>query len=191
MSEVRIRPADPSDPVAEVIGSAFAAAGESAALVALWGELECSDALRASLVAERAGQVVGHVGLSQAWVDARRELAEAWVLSPLSVVPGEQGRGTGTALVGAAVETARAGGTPLLFVEGDPGYYGRRGFARADRHGFAPASARTPGAAFQVVRFDAQEDWMTGQVVYRDLWWRHDAAGLRDPLLSEMEEEYR
>lgn len=76
---------------------------------------------------------------------------------------------------------------PLLFLEGDPGYYGPRGFERAGLHGFVPASVRTPDAAFQVVRFDSHQDWMTGQLIYRDLWWRHDAAGLRDPLLAEIE----
>jgi hypothetical protein len=28
----------------------------------------------------------------------------------------------------------------------------------------------------------------SGQVFYRDVWWRHDAAGLRDPMLAEIEE---
>jgi putative acetyltransferase len=91
-------------------------------------------------------------------------------------------------LLAAAVGAARESGTPLLFLEGDPGYYGARGFARADSLGFAPASSRTPGPAFQVVRFAAHEEWMTGQVIYRDMWWRHDAAGLRDPLLAQLEE---
>ena len=27
-----------------------------------------------------------------------------------------------------------------------------------------------------------------GQLIYRDVWWRHDLAGLRDPKLAEMEE---
>jgi putative acetyltransferase len=38
-----------------------------------------------------------------------------------------------------------------------------------------------------VVRFAAHEEWMTGQLIYRDVWWRYDAAGLRDPLLAELE----
>ena len=28
---------------------------------------------------------------------------------------------------------------------------------------------------------------MTGRVVYRDVWWEHDATGLRDPLLAQVE----
>lgn len=42
--------------------------------------------------------------------------------------------------------------------------------------------------AFQVVRFEPLRDWMTGRLVYPDVWWRHDAAGLRDPVLAELEQ---
>ena len=28
---------------------------------------------------------------------------------------------------------------------------------------------------------------MTGRFVYPDVWWRHEAAGLRDPDLAELE----
>jgi putative acetyltransferase len=82
---------------------------------------------------------------------------------------------------------AGEGGAPLLFLEGGPGYYGARGFERADRLGFAPATVRTP--AFQVARFEGHEEWMTWRLVYRDIWWRHDLAGLRDPLLAQVEQE--
>ena len=183
--EVVVRPARPDDAVAHVVREAFADEGERNA--ALWAELEDSGVVRASIVAERDGEVVGHVGLSHAWVDARQELVDVWLLSPLSVVPAQQGTGVGSRLVAAAVEAARSNGTPLLFLEGDPGYYGTRGFERADRLGFAPPSVRTPGPAFQVARFDTHEEWMTGQLVYRDVWWRYDAAGLRDPLLAQIE----
>jgi putative acetyltransferase len=143
---------------------------------------------RTGLVAEERGAVVGHVGLSRAWVDARPRLVEVWVLSPLSVLPERQRTGLGTALVAAAVETARGGGTPALFLEGSPSFYGARGFERADRYGVLPAALeRTPRAAFQVAVFETHEPWMTGQLIYPDVWWEHDAAGLRDPFLAEVE----
>ncbi len=186
--DVLLRPAASVDEVLPVIRAAFADEGDPVA--AIWSEICDSDALRASLVVEVDGQVMGHVGCSHAWLDARRELVDVWLLSPLAVRPERQGRGIGTRLVGAAVERARADGTPLMFLEGDPGYYTSRGFERAAELGFAPPSARTPDPAFQVVRFAAHEDWMTGQVVYRDVWWRHDAAGLRDPLLAQLEERF-
>ena len=184
-TEPVIRPSRPGDAVDRVIRDAFAEDGEK--LVALWAELEQSDLLRGSLVAERDGEVVGHVGLSHAWLDARRELVDVWLLSPLGVVRREQGAGIGSQLLEAAVDAARKSGAPLLFLEGDPGYYGGRGFEPGAAHGLTPASARTPAPAFQVVRFEAHEDWMTGQLIYPDLWWRYDAAGLRDPLLAQIE----
>jgi putative acetyltransferase len=180
-----VREARPDDRVGLVIREAFAE--EGARVEALWAEVEQSDALRGSIVAELDGEVVGHVGLSHSWVDARRALVDVWVLSPLSVVPRHQRKGVGSRLISAAVDAARASGTPLLFLEGDPGYYGARGFERADAWGFAPASVRVPAPAFQVVRFDSHEEWMTGRLIYRDVWWRHEAAGLRDPRLAEVE----
>lgn len=144
---------------------------------------------RTGLLVEQGGHVLGHVGLSQAWVDARPALVEVWVLSPLSVVPERQREGIGTVLVAAAIETARGSGVPALFLEGSPAYYGGRGFVRADALGFLPAALeRTPRPAFQVVLFEGWEPWMTGQLIYPDIWWQHGAAGLRDPELAEIEQ---
>src|SRR3954454_8570116 len=148
-----VRPEQPADheAVRRLVAAAF---GEDdpvhgSDVAQIWASL--GHHRRAGLVAEERGVVVGHVGLSQGWVDARRDLVEVWVLSPLSVVPERQGEGFGTALVAAAVETARGSGTPALFLEGSPYYYGSRGFERADRHGFLPAApGGTPPPALPV-----------------------------------------
>lgn len=184
-----VRPEQPADreDVLRVIAAAFGDHGEVVADI--WATL--GHHKRAGLVVEQGGHVLGHVGLSGAWVDARRALVEVWVLSPLSVVPERQNEGVGTALVAAAVEAARGSGVPVLFLEGSPVYYGARGFEQADRRGFLPpALERTPRVAFQCVCFDGLEDWMTGQLIYPDTWWTHDAAGLRDPRLAELEERF-
>ncbi len=83
--EVTVRRGGPHDLVGAVITAAFADEGKQVAL--LWAEVEASDALRAGLLAERGGVVVGHIGLSHAWLDARRELVDVWLLGPLSVLP--------------------------------------------------------------------------------------------------------
>jgi len=184
-----VRPEQPADrdDVLRVIAAAFDDHGEVVADI--WATL--GHHKRAGLVVEQGGHVLGHVGLSRAWVDARPALVEVWVLSPLSVVPERQNQGIGTALVAAAVETARESGVPVLFLEGSPFYYGARGFERADRRGFLPAALeRSPGASFQCVCFDGLEDWMRGQLIYPDTWWTHDSAGLRDPRLAELEERF-
>lgn len=189
-----VRPEQPVDreSVLRVIAAAFGAdghEGHAADVVAIWEGL--GRHRRAGLVAEQGGHVLGHVGLSRAWLDARRALVEVWVLSPLSVLPERQREGIGTLLVAAAIETARGSGVPVLFLEGSPAYYGARGFARADRHGFMPAALeRTPRAAFQCVLFDGHEDWMTGQLIYPSVWWEQDSSGLRDPHLAELEERF-
>ena len=40
------------------------------------------------------------------------------------------------------------------------------------------------------MRFDGHEEWMTGQLIYPAVWWEHDAAGLRDPDLAEVEQRF-
>jgi putative acetyltransferase len=168
-----------------VVRAAFGA--EGATVAGLVDALDAAGHLRASLVAREDGQVVGYVGLSRSWVDARERLVEVLVLSPLAVRPDHQGRGIGAALVAAARGRADELGAPALFLEGDPAYYGRRGFQRADPAGFTRPSVRIPHPAFQVALLAGHEPWMRGALVYCDPFWAHDCVGLRDPQLTEWE----
>jgi putative acetyltransferase len=134
-----------------------------------------------SLVAEHEGQLAGHVMFSRSLLDAPRRLVEVQVLSPLGVLPGQQKQGIGSALVrhGLALLAERA--VPLVFLEGDPGYYSRLGFVPGGGLGFRKPSLRIPDRAFQVATMPACEPWMTGTLVYAEPFWRHDAVGRRDP----------
>jgi putative acetyltransferase len=175
-------PAD-RDAIRRVHTSAFGDDGTVAAL---------TDALRAapaplaplSFVASvdggADGEIVGHVMLSASRLDAPSQLVSVYVLSPLGVLPGYQRQGIGTALIGVALAAARDGGVPLVFLEGDPAYYGRRGFERADARGFRAPSLRIPPPAFQVARMPGYEPWMTGTLVYHDAFWDYDCVGLRE-----------
>lgn len=107
-----------------------AAFGHHEGVAELWEEVVGRGLVRASVVAVEGDEIVGHVRVSHAWLDARR------------------------ALVAAAVDASRAAGTPALFLEGDPAFYGPRGFEAAGDLGFRPASSRTPDRAFQVVTFE-------------------------------------
>lgn len=189
--DFEIRPAEPrdADAVLEVIRAAFGAGAPAHGdqVADLWADVRGGDHLLAERVAVVDGAVVGHVGVSHCWVDARRELAPACMLSPLSTAPEHQGSGIGTALVAAAIDVARGLGRPALFLEGSPTYYGSRGFEPASAHGFEPPTPRVPAPAFQVVLLGDQPDWLTGRVVYPEVWWRHDSTGLRDPDLAEVE----
>ena len=170
--------------VRDVVTEAFGEEGRTVA--ALVDDLRVAHA-RAELVAEEAGEVVGHVMLSRSWVDARQALVEVLVLSPLSVAPRHQGGGVGTALVAAAIEEAGRLGAPALFLEGSPDYYGARGFEPATPRGFRSPSPRVPEPAFQVAVLDGLETWMRGPLVYCEPFWTHDCVGLRDPHLAEIE----
>lgn len=173
------------DAVARVVREAF---GDEGQLVAeLVTALEAADKARHALVAEVDGEVVGHVQLNHSWLDTRRQLVDVLVLSPLSVLPAHQGNGIGRELLAAAVGTARASGCPALFLEGDPGFYGRHGFEPASNRGFVRPSTRIPEPAFQVVVLPTHEDWMTGGLIYCEPFWALDCVGLRDPLLAEVE----
>lgn len=160
---------------------------EGSFIVRLLDALEVSGKMAVSLVAERAGEVVGHVGLSRAWVDARERLVDVLVLSPLGVAPSHQGAGVGAELVAAALEAARADGAPAVFLEGDPGYYSRLGFEAGSRHGFVRPSVRIPEPAFQVCLLEDPEEWMRGALVYCDAFWELDCVGLRGPVLDQVE----
>jgi putative acetyltransferase len=184
-----VRPAIEPDqaPIRHVAAAAFGAE-HGPGIVRLLDALDRAGHTRADLVADLDGELVGHVRLCRSWIDARRALVEVLVLSPLSVVPHRQGGGVGTALVAAALQHARQLAAPAVFLEGSPSYYGTRGFTSASRVGFTRPSARIPDRAFQVALLPTHEQWMSGALVYCDPFWAEDCVGLRDPLLTELEE---
>ena len=106
------------------------------------------------------------------------------------MAPAHQGSGLGTALLEAAVAEAGRLGAPAVFLEGDPTFYSARGWRPAAGHGFTAPSARIPGPAFQVVLLEAHQSWMTGALVYVDAFWALDCVGLRDPMLSQVEQMF-
>jgi putative acetyltransferase len=135
-----------------------------------------------SLLAEHNGVVVGHVMFTTCLLDAPPQLVRVQVLSPLAVAPEHQGTGVGSELVRSGLSTMAERGVPIVFLEGDPGYYARFGFIPGAERGFRKPSLRIPYAAFQAVLLAAYEPWMTGTLVYSEPFWQHDAVGLRRPI---------
>jgi putative acetyltransferase len=133
-----------------------------------------------SLVAEHDRQVVGHVMFTRSLLDSPRRLVEVQVLSPLAVMPELHKRGIGSALVRHGLGILAERSAPLVFLEGDPGYYSRFGFVPGGDLGFRKPSLRIPDGAFQAIKLPEYEPWMTGTLVYAEPFWRHDAVGLRD-----------
>jgi putative acetyltransferase len=142
---VHVRPERPEDARAvwTVHEAAFGRPAEARLVARLRQEARPS----VSLVAERGGRVVGHVFFSPVEIGS----VPAGALAPVGVLPQEQARGAGGALVRAGIEASRALGWELLFVLGDPAYYGRFGFVLA-----APRGLRYESAAFDAA-FQVQE----------------------------------
>jgi putative acetyltransferase len=177
---IRPETADDVDAVRSVHVAAF---DDPVTIPALVDALRADSAAGApiSLVAVDDGLVVGHVMLSRCRLDAPRRIVDVLCLSPLGVLPDRHGRGIGSLLVAEALAEADRHGAPLVFLEGDPGFYSSRGFVRADTLGFRSPSLRIPPPAFQVAALSAYEPWMTGTFVYSDVFWALDCVGLRDP----------
>jgi predicted N-acetyltransferase YhbS len=117
-----------------------------------------------SFVALEDDRVVGHVMSSWSEIEGTDE--RFLQLSPLGVVPEAQGRGHGSALVRATLAGARALGQPIIFLEGNPAYYGRFGFVRADELGWLPPPETLVDWAFQVAILDEHASPPRGQVAY-------------------------
>lgn len=85
------------------------------------------------------GETIGHAALTPVTIGDDRETALG--LGPVAVLPERQGTGVGAALVEAGLAAARQRGRSVVFVLGDPAYYGRFGFELAPPRGlrFGPA----------------------------------------------------
>lgn len=88
--------------------------------------LRQADALSISLVADYAGQIIGHLAFSAVTIEGQ---ASDWYgLAPLAVDPDWQNQGIGSQLVQAGLENLNNLGAVGCVVLGDPQYYGRFGF---------------------------------------------------------------
>ena len=171
MSVIRVRPERPEDipAITRVTELAFRAhphSQQTEHFVIL--ALRQAGALAVSLVAERDGEIVGHVAFSPVRISDGS--AHWYGLGPVAVLPERQGDGIGTALIEQGLSTLRARGAAGCVVLGEPGYYGRFGFeARADC-----VYEGVPPAYFQSLTLGASP--AAGRVTY------HDAFGAtREP----------
>ncbi|MGH3382253.1 MAG: GNAT family N-acetyltransferase [Actinoallomurus sp.] len=153
--------------VRDVTAAAFAPSGREGGVpaeVGLLAELHTCDAWLPALsfvaVAPDA-EVIGHVVCTRGRVDA----APALALGPLSVRPGHQRRGVGSALVHAVLGAADALDEPLVALLGSPGYYARFGFRLAEEYAIIPP---VPGwrPHFQVRTLTAYEHGSGGTFAY-------------------------
>jgi putative acetyltransferase len=126
--DIRAEGEDDHNAVRSVVAAAFGPAVEVAGLV---DGLRASSAFipELSLVATVDDVVVGHVLLTAGeLVDELAVRHRVLVLSPLSVLPQQQRRGIGAALVREALARADAAGEEMVVLQGSPAYYPRFGF---------------------------------------------------------------
>jgi putative acetyltransferase len=117
-----------------------------------------------SLVAVSGGQTVGHVISS--YIDVVPGTRRVLQVGPLAVVPSHQGRGIGSALMQETIRVADKRGEPLLLIEGNPNYYGRFGFRRADEFGIEQPPESHGAQYFMIRPLAAYDPAFTGKALY-------------------------
>jgi putative acetyltransferase len=152
--------------IPEIHRAAFGDEGDHVAR--LVGELRGSEWYEPDLsfVAEEDGALVGHVMNTWNWVEGGSP--RVLQLSPLGVLPEHQRHGHGSALVRASLDAVRARGEALLVVEGNPKYYGRFGFVRADEFGLLPPPEALFDWAFQIAILEPEAEVPQGRFVYSE-----------------------
>ena len=121
-----IRAAVPSD--AALIRCILRAAFTGDQEADLVDDLDCAGELLLSMVAEEKRQIVGYLGFSRLWITHDGQRLPGLSLAPLAVAAGHRRRGIGAALVEAGHARLRSRGESIVFVLGDPAYYGRFGY---------------------------------------------------------------
>ena len=114
-----------------------------------------------SLVAERDGEIAGHILFTEAMVGFETVLA----LAPLSVLPRFQRQGIGTALVLEGHRIARKLGHSYSLVLGSETYYPRLGYIPANSFGVEVPNGMPP-ANFLAVKLREDAPVLHGAVVY-------------------------
>ena len=163
---IRQETSEDADAVYRLVKAAFAAAEHSDGT-----EQDLVAALRKgrafvpelSLVAEVDGSIVGHILFTEATVGGDRVLA----LAPLSVLPGYQRRGVGTALVEEGHRIAREMGYSYALVLGSTTYYPRFGYLPAQELGIQVPKGFPP-ANFMVIPLRKDAGSIGGTVMYAE-----------------------
>ncbi len=143
-----IRLAQPRDRdrAANLIDAAFGRHDEALLVASLRKEKRIAYEWVATLFDE----LVGHLVMSRLI-----KPANCLALAPVSVVPGHQGEGVGSALIHTALEEAEEAGWTAAFVLGDPNYYNRFGFDVSAASDFSTpyASEFTAASVFDIGGF--------------------------------------
>lgn len=121
--------------------------------------------VRASLVAEQEGQVVGHIMFSALPIVTGNGMSNALALAPMAILPAYQHKGIGSILLRRGLDYCREQGQRIVVILGHPEYYPRFGFSAAKAAAFAsPFSGNEAFMALELV--SGALDGIEGQVKY-------------------------
>jgi putative acetyltransferase len=121
--------------------------------------------VRLSLVAEQAGQIVGHILFSALPIITKAGTIPALALAPMAVLPEFQNQGIGSALIRSGLEVCKGQGHRFVIVLGHPHFYQRFGFtSKLAAYLESPYSGRESFMAMELV--PGALDGVTGQVQY-------------------------
>ena len=163
-SAIRVRDERPADHarVHELQSAAFGQRGEA----------DLVDALRRdahpqiSLVAERAGRVVGHIFFSPVHIGRGADAPEFGGLAPVGVWPELQGTGVGSALIREGLARCPALGWQAIFLLGNPAYYQRFGFVPVAPRGFYYKHRHLDPALQAIELTPGALDGLSGEIIY-------------------------
>ena len=118
-----------------------------------------------SLVAEENGEVIGHILFSPVSLSSHPNL-KVMALAPMAVVPTQQKKGTGSALVQAGLDQCRQLDFVAVVVLGHPEYYPRFGFSPASQLGI-DSEYDVPEEVFMAMELQPEAlSGKTGEVRY-------------------------
>lgn len=164
MTDVTIRPEQPADAPAiqTLLARAFRTTDEMRLVEALRDQADPYLAL----VAERHGQVAGHIVFTAVGVGEAPRDGRLLGLAPMAVLPEFQKRGIGSALVREGLVACRAAGAEAVVVLGHEDYYPRFGFRPAADFGLWFRDDSFAPYLFALELADGALDGVTGEIQY-------------------------
>ena len=116
-----------------------------------------------SLVAEVETEIVGHIAFSPVSLDTDKHW-QGYILAPLGIKPECQKTGLGGRLIEAGIEQLSQQGVDVLFVYGDPEYYGRFGFKSEIAGQYMPPYRLEQPLGWQAICLNKKSNLPSGQL---------------------------
>jgi len=176
MMHIRLATSLDSDDIRELYLSAFSNdERQQVAMLAINLLNEKSNPETLSLVAEVDGEVVGHIAFSPVTVEDNNTWS-GYILAPLAVKPEFQKRLIGSTLIKDGIQRLSTMDVDIVFVYGDPDYYGKFGFNPDHASSYCPPYTLEYPFGWQAMIFNEDIDTKAAKNI-------SCVAALNDPAL--------